>query len=368
MGESMWVGKDEHEGVRAQARKDVKPPPHWRLEAIAQTPRPHSLTGARRPRASSSRPSAETSDVWLLDLDGRRRARAPDHRPRAGRLLGGHRSRASRPDGATVAYADERPRVARRRPPAARRASSSRAAARCGSTTRGWSSRSSATRRHDAAGRGRRRRPVAAAPRGRPRRPRRPRRRGRGRRLARRAARSPTPSRRAPTSTAQRDPRRRRSTAARCARVTGTPRHARQQPRVVAGRRDDRLRVGAQRLLRAAPVARTAERAPAHERAAPTTSSPRGTPTARACVAVRGRRNRFDLVAVDAATGEAEVVAEGGAWGCPQLDAGGRDRSAPTRTTRRRPSCASPAPAPRHAATRPRRVRPRARRTPRSRR
>ena len=55
--ESMWVGRDEHEGVRAQARKDVKPPPHWRLEAIAQTPRPHSLTRRAAAAArSSSRP------------------------------------------------------------------------------------------------------------------------------------------------------------------------------------------------------------------------------------------------------------------------------------------------------------------------
>ena len=42
-------------------------------------------------------------------------------------------------------------------------------------------------------------------------------------------------------------------------------------------------------------------------------------------LAVRGRRNRFDVVVVDAATGEAEVVAEGGAWGCPHWTPGGRD-------------------------------------------
>ena len=69
MTESMWVGKDEHEGVRAQARKDDKPPPHWRLEAIAQTPRPHSLT-VRGSRAVFIQAEAETSDVWLLDLEG----------------------------------------------------------------------------------------------------------------------------------------------------------------------------------------------------------------------------------------------------------------------------------------------------------
>ena len=43
---SIWVGKDEHEGVLAQPRKDLKPPPHWRLEAVAATPRPRSLTSA----------------------------------------------------------------------------------------------------------------------------------------------------------------------------------------------------------------------------------------------------------------------------------------------------------------------------------
>ena len=35
---AMWIGKDEHEGVLAQPRKDLKPPPHWRLEAVAYTP------------------------------------------------------------------------------------------------------------------------------------------------------------------------------------------------------------------------------------------------------------------------------------------------------------------------------------------
>jgi hypothetical protein len=42
LAESIWVGRDEHEGVRAQPRKDLEPPPHWRLEAIARTPRPRS--------------------------------------------------------------------------------------------------------------------------------------------------------------------------------------------------------------------------------------------------------------------------------------------------------------------------------------
>src|SRR3954465_10872276 len=83
MAESIWVGKDEHEGVPAQRRKDLEPPPHWRLEAIAQTPRPHSLS-ARGGKAVFIEAAAETSDVWLLDLE----AGGPPERLPAGRARG----------------------------------------------------------------------------------------------------------------------------------------------------------------------------------------------------------------------------------------------------------------------------------------
>jgi dipeptidyl aminopeptidase/acylaminoacyl peptidase len=106
MGESTWVGKDEHEGVRAQPRKDVKPPPHWRLEAVAHTPRPRSLTvSADRRLAVFIEDGGDTSDLWLLDLE-------KDGAPR--RLTTGRdpapywedtEPRLS-PSGATVAYAD----------------------------------------------------------------------------------------------------------------------------------------------------------------------------------------------------------------------------------------------------------------------
>jgi dipeptidyl aminopeptidase/acylaminoacyl peptidase len=103
---SMWIGKDEHEGVLAQPRKDLKPPPHWRLEAVAYTPRPRTLTiGADRRRAVFIQ-DADTSDVWLLDLDA---GGAPE-RLTTGREPVPYWSdvppRIS-PDGATVAYADE---------------------------------------------------------------------------------------------------------------------------------------------------------------------------------------------------------------------------------------------------------------------
>ena len=103
---AMWIGKDEHEGVLAQPRKDLKPPPHWRLEAVAYTPMPRTLTiGADRRRAVFIQ-DADTSDVWLLDLES---GVAPE------RLTTGREPapywedvppRIS-PDGSTVAYADE---------------------------------------------------------------------------------------------------------------------------------------------------------------------------------------------------------------------------------------------------------------------
>jgi dipeptidyl aminopeptidase/acylaminoacyl peptidase len=105
VAESIWVGKDEHEGVRAQPRKDVEPPAHWRLEAIAQTPRPHSLT-VRGRHAVFVEAAAEASDVWLLDLEG---GGAPE-RLTAGRgpvpFWDDTVPRLS-PDGATVAYAGD---------------------------------------------------------------------------------------------------------------------------------------------------------------------------------------------------------------------------------------------------------------------
>ena len=278
MSESMWVGKDEHEGVRAQARKDVKPPSHWRLEAIAQTPRPHSLT-VRGRTAVFIQAEAETSDVWLLDLEG-------DGEPE--RLTTGREP---------VAYWDDThpasPRTARPsptprtttcgscRPPAARRASSSRARARCGSTTRAWSSRSSATTTTRRAWpwstsptRGRGASPSSTATstptatRARP--PSRP-----------TPARSPTPSRRAPTSTAAARSASRQIDGGAVRAVTGTPRHARQQPRVVAGRRrrSPTHRSAAASTSCTLRALRTA-RSPAP---APTTSSSRGTRTAGAC-------------------------------------------------------------------------------------
>ena len=105
-GRSIWVGKDEHQGVLAQPRKDLRPPPHWRLEAVARTPRPRSLTISADRRSAAFIEDRQTSDVWLVDLEA---GSAPE------RLTTGRdpmpywedSSPQLSPDGATVAYADD---------------------------------------------------------------------------------------------------------------------------------------------------------------------------------------------------------------------------------------------------------------------
>jgi dipeptidyl aminopeptidase/acylaminoacyl peptidase len=102
----MWVGKDEHQGVRAQARKDVPPPPHWRLEAVAATPRPHSVTVGADRRQAVFVQDADFSEVWALDLEA---PGAAPERLTAGRALANWWESAPprlSPDGSQVAYVD----------------------------------------------------------------------------------------------------------------------------------------------------------------------------------------------------------------------------------------------------------------------
>ena len=90
-GRSIWVGKDEHHGVRAQPRKDLPPPPHWRLEAIAHTPRPRTPVGRdRRPAGGLHRGPRRPLRRVAARPRGRLAARAAHHRPRAGAVVGGH--------------------------------------------------------------------------------------------------------------------------------------------------------------------------------------------------------------------------------------------------------------------------------------
>jgi dipeptidyl aminopeptidase/acylaminoacyl peptidase len=104
--ERIWIGKDERAGIPVPDRKDVPPPPHWRLEAIAHTARPRSLTVSGDGRTAVFVEDRDTSDVYVLDLEDR------DARPErltTGRDLAPHWEdtppRIS-PDGTTVAYGD----------------------------------------------------------------------------------------------------------------------------------------------------------------------------------------------------------------------------------------------------------------------
>ena len=301
----MWVGKDEHEGVRAQPRKDLDPPPHWRLEAIAHTPRPRSLTlGADRTTAVFVQ-DADTSDVWLLDtttgaaperlttgrppdavLGGRRRP--PLARRRAGRLH------------ATAGY------VTSRRRRAARRASWSRAAARLDRRRSGWSI---AVERDDKTTR------LAVVDVDDP----------WPRRLARadgakgdegEPAVSPDGTEVAFTFT-PRDDLNRSEIRVADARDRRDPRahrhagHARRHAGLVARRADRSPTSPSAAASTSCTSSARRQRRPAADHAGADHGEHDWHPDGDRLVAIRGRRNRFDLVEVDAATGETTVARRG---------------------------------------------------------
>ena len=66
---SVWIGKEEYGGVPTPTRRGDPNPPHWRLDAIAATERPRSISIGRDGRAVAFIQDRDTSDVWLLDLD-----------------------------------------------------------------------------------------------------------------------------------------------------------------------------------------------------------------------------------------------------------------------------------------------------------
>lgn len=71
MSSSPWVGRDEHGGVPSQVRPDHVLPPHWRLDAIYATERPHhpdiSPDGSEIAFILSS---GSESDVYTIDIAG----------------------------------------------------------------------------------------------------------------------------------------------------------------------------------------------------------------------------------------------------------------------------------------------------------
>jgi dipeptidyl aminopeptidase/acylaminoacyl peptidase len=102
----LLVGKDERQGIPVSERHDVPPPAHWRLDAIAHSPRPRSLTVSADGRKAVFVEDRDTSDLYSLDLE---RDQAAPERLTAGRGLQPHwedtQPRIS-PAGGTVAYGD----------------------------------------------------------------------------------------------------------------------------------------------------------------------------------------------------------------------------------------------------------------------
>jgi dipeptidyl aminopeptidase/acylaminoacyl peptidase len=101
----IWVGNVQVEGIPSESRPDRTPPPHWRLDAIAATEHLHDLTIGNDRRHAVFIQDGATSDLWLVDLDHgtpRRVTTGRDPVPywedTAPRLS---------PDGTQVAYADQ---------------------------------------------------------------------------------------------------------------------------------------------------------------------------------------------------------------------------------------------------------------------
>jgi dipeptidyl aminopeptidase/acylaminoacyl peptidase len=102
---AVWVGKEEYGGVPTPTRRGVAAPPHWRLEAIAATERARDISLGRNGATLVFIQDRDTSDVWTMELGEwipRRLTTGRDPMPywedTAPRLS---------PDGSTVAYADQ---------------------------------------------------------------------------------------------------------------------------------------------------------------------------------------------------------------------------------------------------------------------
>ena len=87
----VWIGKEEYGGVPTPTKRESKPPPNWRLEAIAATERPRSLALAPDGRTLVFIQDRDTSDLWKLVLG--RLTGAPHDRARPDAVLGRHDAR-----------------------------------------------------------------------------------------------------------------------------------------------------------------------------------------------------------------------------------------------------------------------------------
>ena len=101
----LWIGKHEYGGLPTPTRRGDPNPPHWRLDAIAATERPRSISLGADGRTLAFIQDRDTSDVWLLDLEvgePRRLTTGRDPMP-----YWEDTTPAISPDGTTVAFADQ---------------------------------------------------------------------------------------------------------------------------------------------------------------------------------------------------------------------------------------------------------------------
>ncbi len=101
----MTVGKDEWGGLApSQTRKDIPPPPHWRMEAVAAVQRPHHLRVS--PDGSQLAFLLDRadlgSDVWVMETGGGTPRQVTVDRPPA--AFWEDTAPAWSPDGSRIAY------------------------------------------------------------------------------------------------------------------------------------------------------------------------------------------------------------------------------------------------------------------------
>jgi dipeptidyl aminopeptidase/acylaminoacyl peptidase len=71
MSSTPWLGRDEHGGVPSQARPDRTVPPHWRLDAVYATERPHHpVVSPDRAFIAFVLSSGAESDIYVVGSEG----------------------------------------------------------------------------------------------------------------------------------------------------------------------------------------------------------------------------------------------------------------------------------------------------------
>ncbi len=97
-----WVGTDESGGIPNPGRPDVKPPPNWRLQAVAATERPRGLQLSPDGSTLAFILDRDTSDVWTQAVHGGQPVRVTAGRPLAAFWEDGNAVWS--PDGTRVAF------------------------------------------------------------------------------------------------------------------------------------------------------------------------------------------------------------------------------------------------------------------------